>query len=176
MPPVRISACEIVAQKASSGIRNTHRSMYKCLDFQILRNIRAQLFDFFQRQLSGGNHAARALFIPEIIGSIVCIVCLSTDMSLNLRTHFFAISNTPGSAIIRASGLISLSSSKYLRTPGRSSLCARILAVTYTFTSCSCANAIPFSCPPWKSSSLLRGVQMLLLRYKPHLLQNDCCL
>ena len=63
--------------------------MYKCLDFQILRNIRAQLFDFFQRQLSGGNHAARALFIPEIIGSIVCIVCLSTDMSLNLRTHFF---------------------------------------------------------------------------------------
>ena len=55
----------------------------------------------------------------------------------------FAISNTPGSAMINASGLISFNSLKYSRTPERSSLCARILAVTYTFTSCSCANAIP---------------------------------
>ena len=41
----------------------------------------------------------------------------------------FAMAKTPGSEMISASGPISFNSSKYASTPGRSSLCARILAV-----------------------------------------------
>ena len=46
----------------------------------------------------------------------------------------FAIINTPGSEMISASGPISFNSLKYSRIPSKSSLCATILAVTYTFT------------------------------------------
>ena len=41
-----ISACKITAEQASSGIRYTHRSMHKCLDLHICRNMFPDRFDF----------------------------------------------------------------------------------------------------------------------------------
>ena len=48
-----------------------------------------------------------------------------------------------GSAIISASGFTSFNSLTYSSAGSKSSLCAKILTVTYTFTPASCANSTP---------------------------------
>ena len=54
---------------------------------------------------------------------------------LDTELHLLrSLSNTPGSEIISASGLISFNSRKYSLTPSKSLLCAKMFAVTYTFT------------------------------------------
>ena len=60
--------------------------MNKGLDLQIIRNMRPDLADLFQRQLSGRYHPLGTQLMPEQIGLIIGIVCLGTDMALNLRT------------------------------------------------------------------------------------------
>ena len=88
---IRISSNQIVAEQASSGIRNTHCSMNKSLDFHIIRNMCTELTDFFQREFPGRYNTFRAELMPETIRLIVCIVCLCTDMALNLRTDLTCI-------------------------------------------------------------------------------------
>ena len=129
-PLIRISSNQIIAEQASSGIRNTHCSMNKSLDFHIIRNMFTDLTDFFQRKFPCRYDTFRAELIPETVCLIVCIVCLCTDMAFYFRTNFTGIGKIPGSAMISASGFSSFSSCRYSLTPGRSSLCARIFTVT----------------------------------------------
>ena len=42
---IGISARKIAAEQTSAGIRNTHGSMDKCLDLQVVRNVCPDLFD-----------------------------------------------------------------------------------------------------------------------------------
>ena len=82
---VGISSCKIVGQQASSRIRDAHRSVNKGLDFHLIRNMLPDFPDFFQGQLSCRHNALCALLVPELIRSVVRIVCLSTDMPLDFR-------------------------------------------------------------------------------------------
>ena len=82
---VGISSCKIVWQQASSWIRDAHRSVNKGLDLHLLRNMLPDFPDFFQGQLSCRHNALCALLVPELIRSVVRIVCLSTDMPLDFR-------------------------------------------------------------------------------------------
>ena len=85
---IRISSCKKITEKTSAGIRNTHRSMNKCFNFQVFRNVSADLPDFFQRQFPRTYNSFCPQSIPEIIRSIIGIIRLCTDMALNLRTFF----------------------------------------------------------------------------------------
>ena len=88
---VCISSYQIIAEQAAAGIGNTHRTMYKCFNLHIIRNICTDLLDFLKRKLTCSYDALRSQPIPEFIGFIVCIICLCTDMTLNLRTDFLCI-------------------------------------------------------------------------------------
>ena len=90
-PLIRISSNQIIAEQASSGIRNTHCSMNKSLDFHIIRNMFTDLTDFFQRKFPCRYDTFRAELIPETVCLIVCIVCLCTDMAFYFRTNFTGI-------------------------------------------------------------------------------------
>ena len=60
--------------------------------------------------------------MPDDAGfDFVLLACVLTCLSISGHTSF-AISNTPGSAMINASGFISFNSLKYSRTPSRSYL------------------------------------------------------
>ena len=92
--------------------------------------------DIFRANIKNGTELGKkaktymdqgALVPDELTCDLVMVVL--TWRSISGQTSF-AIWNTPGSAIISASGFISLNSLKYSRTPSRSPLCARIFAVT----------------------------------------------
>ena len=97
LPSTRMSACsligissgQIIAQQASSGIGDTHRSVDKCLNLHIIRNPVSDLADLFERQLPCRYHTFGSHLIPELIRSIVGIVRLGTDVAFDLRTYFF---------------------------------------------------------------------------------------
>ena len=63
--------------------------MDKALDLHILRYVLSDLLDLLKRKLPGGHHPLSALFPPEIVGSIVGVVGLGADVSLDLRADFF---------------------------------------------------------------------------------------
>ena len=86
---VGISACKITAEQTSSGIRNAHSSMHKGLNLQILRNVCTDLFDFLHGKLPCRNHSLRSQCMPEMIGGIVCVIRLGTDMAFDFRTDTF---------------------------------------------------------------------------------------
>ena len=89
---IGISSHQIIAQKTSSGIRNAHSPMHKCLNLHIIRNMGTDLPDFLQRKLSCSHHSLRSQLIPETIRFIIGIIGLGTDMALNFRTDFSGIS------------------------------------------------------------------------------------
>ena len=86
---VGVTAGKIIAQEAPAGIGNAHCPVDKCLDFQIIRDMGADLFNFFQRKFTGGDDTAGSLAIPEMIGAVIRIICLCTDMTVDLRADFF---------------------------------------------------------------------------------------
>ena len=63
--------------------------MHKGLNLKVIRNMLPDRFDLPHGQLSGGNHTLRAKLIPETVCLIIGIVCLRTDVSLDLRTYPF---------------------------------------------------------------------------------------
>ena len=65
--------------------------MNKCLNFHIIRNMFSDFSDLRKGKFPGCYYTFRTQIIPETIGFIVCIICLCTDMSLNLRTDFLCI-------------------------------------------------------------------------------------
>ena len=96
-PSTRVSTCsligvpagQVIAQKTSARIRNTHRSMDKSLDLHILRNLSSDLPNLCQGKLPCRHNTLRSLAVPEQVCSIIRVVCLSTDMARNLRADFF---------------------------------------------------------------------------------------
>ena len=64
--------------------------MNKGLDLKIVRNIGTDFLDLSQRKLSRRHHALCPLLIPEPVGTVIGVVCLRTDMALDLGTDFLS--------------------------------------------------------------------------------------
>ena len=89
---IGISSYKIIAQQASSWIGNAHCSMYKCLNFHIIRNICTDLTNLFQRQFTCSYNTFGSETVPESISLIIGIICLCTDVAFDLRADFTGIS------------------------------------------------------------------------------------
>ena len=64
--------------------------MNERLDLKIVRNIGTDFLDLSQRKLSRRHHALCPLLIPEPVGAVIGVVCLRTDMALDLGTDFLS--------------------------------------------------------------------------------------
>ena len=84
---IGVSSGKIIAQQASSRVRNAHRSVDKAFNLHLFRNLFPDLPNFFQRQLSCGYYPFCSLFPPEKISPVIGIICLSADMSFDVRTN-----------------------------------------------------------------------------------------
>ena len=88
---IGISSCHKVTEKTSSGIGNAHGAVDKRFNLHILRNMCPDLPDLFQRKLSCTYHTFGTKVIPETVSLIIGIICLCTDVTLNLRADFLCI-------------------------------------------------------------------------------------
>ena len=84
---VGIPSGKIIAQKAAAGIGNTHRAVYKALNFHIRRNMAADFLQLCQGKLPCGNHTLCAQIPPEQPRLVVRAVCLRGNVQLDLRAH-----------------------------------------------------------------------------------------
>ena len=87
-PAVGIPSCKIIGQQTSSRIGNTHSAMYKCLYLQIIGNVFPDLPDLPQGKFSCRYHTGSTEFLPELKCSVIGVVCLCTDMAVNIRAYF----------------------------------------------------------------------------------------
>ena len=62
--------------------------MDKGFNIHILWDVITDFSDFTKRKFAGGYHTLCAHLVPEIEGTIVCIVRLCTDMTFDIRTDF----------------------------------------------------------------------------------------
>ena len=81
---IRISSYEVVAQKATSGVGNTHGTMDEGLNLHLLRDMGTDVLNLCKGQLTGSNHTGGSHIPPEIKGSVIGVVGLGTDMNLNI--------------------------------------------------------------------------------------------
>ena len=63
--------------------------MNKSLDLHIFRNSASNLANLFQRQFSCCHHSLGSHLIPELVCTIIGVICLSTNVTFDLRTYFF---------------------------------------------------------------------------------------
>ena len=103
---------------------------------------RISLISFKDNSLAETTRFAPSSCQKRYVPKFVLFAWVLIWISISGSTRF-AMVKTPGSEIMRASGRIVFNSSKYSSTPARSSLCARIFAVIYTFTPWSWANLMP---------------------------------
>ena len=84
-PLIGIPTGKIIAEKASSGIGNTHGPVNKAFYFHVLRDLFPDFLYFRKGKLSGGNHSFGSLLPPETVGHVIGIVSLGGNMDFNLR-------------------------------------------------------------------------------------------
>ena len=88
---VGISSYQIVAEQAASGIGNAHGTVNESFDLHVIRDICTDLLDLLEGKLTRCYNTLRPKVVPESVGFIVCIICLCTDMALDLRADLTRI-------------------------------------------------------------------------------------
>ena len=90
-PLIGISPNQEIAEKTTSGIGNTHCSVNESLNLHIIRNIGTYLANLLQRKLTCSYHALRPKIVPETVGFVISVICLSADVALDLRANLLGI-------------------------------------------------------------------------------------